>query len=109
MCSLCGILGAGEHWSDAVAREGVFTRNRSSSDRRIERANRVRVANRMLAHFGMRLADWRGTSFVVSTHTGKRAIIEDFGHLWPAAERLSGRDCDPLDPELIARLETGHA
>lgn len=108
MCSLCGILGGSEHWSDAAAREGVYTRNRSGSDRRIERASRVRVANRVLAHFGMKLADWQGTSFVVSTYTGKRAIIDDLGHLWPAAEQLSGRACDPLDPELIARLEAGN-
>lgn len=105
MCSLCGILGSGEHWSDAVAREGVFTRNRSSSDRRMERVRRVQAANRVLAQFGMRLADWQGSAFVVSTHTGKRAIIDDLGHLWPAAEKLSGRVCDPLDPDVISRLE----
>jgi hypothetical protein len=105
MCSLCGVLGANDHWTDAVARPGVFTRNAEGSDRRRERANRVRIANRVLGLFSMRLADWQGTSFVVSTRTGKTAIIDDLGHLWPAAERLSGRSCDPLDPELIERME----
>ena len=31
MCALCGVLGAPEHSTDAVARPGVFTRN---ADRR---------------------------------------------------------------------------
>jgi hypothetical protein len=65
----------------------------------------VQLANVVLAPFNMRLADWQGTSFVVSTFTGKREIIEDLGHLWAAAERLSGRACDPLDPDLIGRME----
>lgn len=104
MCSLCGVLGGADHWADAAAREGVYTRNGDSVRRRLERAERVRIANRALEHFGMRLADWQGASFLLSTLTGKNEIVEDFAHLWPAAERLSGRDCDPLDPGLLARL-----
>lgn len=107
MCSLCGVLGGNEHWADAVARPGVFTRNLDRIDRRRERTNRVHAANRVLAAFGMRLSDWQGSSFVLSTLTGKSEIIEDLGHLWSAAERLSGRICDPLEPGLIARMETG--
>ncbi|KSV88202.1 hypothetical protein [Sinorhizobium sp. GL28] len=105
MCSLCGILGGNEHWADAVARPGVFTRNVERVDRRRERANRVRIANTMLARFGLTLADWQGASFVLSTRTGKSEIIEDLGHLWPAAERLCGRVCDPLDRAFIAVAE----
>jgi hypothetical protein len=105
MCSLCGILGANEHWADAVARPGVYTRNVERIDRRRERANRVRVANRVLSAFGMTMSDWQGASFILSTRTGKTEIIEDLGHLWPAAESLSGRLCDPLDPGLLERME----
>jgi hypothetical protein len=105
MCSLCGVLGGNEHWADAVARAGVYTRNGGIIERRRERANRVRVANKVLAHFGMTLSDWLGTSFLLSTRTGKTEIIADLGHLWPAAERLSGRVCDPLGLEMIERLE----
>lgn len=105
MCALCGIMGGNEHWADAVARPGVFTRNVEPLTRRRERANRVRVANRILERFGMTLSDWQGASFLLSTRTGKTEIVEDLGHLWPAAERLCGRECDPLDPMLIASLE----
>ena len=104
MCSLCGILGANEHWADAAAREGVYTRNADPVARRRERADRVRLANRVLALYGMRLADWQGASFLLSTLTGKSEIVEDLGHLWPAAEKLSGRLCDPLAPDVLARL-----
>ena len=55
----------------------------------------------------MSLSDWQGSSFVLATRTGKSEMIEDLGHLWPAAERMSGRACDPLDPVLIAWLEEG--
>jgi hypothetical protein len=40
----------------------------------------------------------------LSTLTGKSEIVEDLGHLWSTAERLSGRLCDPLAPDLLARL-----
>ena len=107
MCQLCGVLGGGGHWADAVSRPGVYTRNASPIERRRERARRVRVANRILAPLGMNLADWRGTAFLLSTRTGKTEIIGDLGHLWPAAERLSGRVCDPLALPLIEHLERG--
>jgi hypothetical protein len=105
VCLLCGVLGGNEHWADAVARPGVYTRNFSPVERRRERAHRVRIANQVLARFGMVLADWQGTSFLLSTRTGASIIIEDLGHLWPAAERLSGRLCDPLAPPFIESLE----
>ena len=31
-------------------------------------------------------------------------MVPDLGALWPAAERLLGRPCDPLDPDFLARL-----
>ncbi len=105
MCSLCGVIGGNEHWTDAAARPGVFTRNVERLDRRRERARRVAAANRVLAAFDMSLSDWQGSAFVLATRTGKSEMIEDLGHLWPAAERLSGRPCDPLDEALIARME----
>ena len=108
MCSLGGVLGGNEHWADAVARPGVYTRNTERVDRRRERASRVRIANLVLHPFGMTLSDWQGAAFLVSTRTGKTEIIEDLGHLWPAAERLAGRLCDPLALPVIEALERQH-
>ncbi|HLN10072.1 MAG TPA: hypothetical protein VK281_14105 [Xanthobacteraceae bacterium] len=105
MCALCGILGGSDHWTDAVVRPGVFTRNTDAAARRRERMHRVAAANRILKYFSMSLADWQGTSFVLSTSTGKTELVDDLSHLWSAAERLGGKPCDPLDEKLIASLE----
>ena len=105
MCALCGVLGGPEHWTDAVVSPGIFTRNTDPAARRRERLNRVAAANRVLAHYRLTLADWQGSAFVLTTATGKAEIVDNLAHLWMAAERLLGRACDPLDPELIARLE----
>jgi len=108
MCALCGVLGGSDHWTDAAPRPGVFTRAADPLERFRERARRVTVANRILAQYGMVLSDWRGTAFVLATATGKSEMVDNLAHLWSAAERLSGRECDPLDPTLLARLGVAH-
>lgn len=105
MCALCGVLGGSEHWADAYARPGAFTRNTGPLERRRERARRVSHANRILGHFGLGLSDWQGTAFLLSTRTGKTEIVDNLSHLWVAAEQLLGRPVDPLDPALLDRLE----
>src|SRR3954451_3385605 len=99
------VLGGAEHWTAAVARPGVFTRNTDAASRRRERIKQVAAANRILHHYGMTLVDWQGSAFVLSTATGKTEIVDNLVHLWTAAERLLGRPCDPLDAELIALME----
>jgi hypothetical protein len=59
----------------------------------------------VLKFYGLTLSDWQARSFVLSTATGKTELVEDLGHLWATAEMLLGRPCDPLDPDLIVRLE----
>jgi hypothetical protein len=53
------------------------------------------------------VSDWQSNSYVLSTATGKTELLDNLGHLWPAAEKLLGRTCDPLDPDLIVRLQDG--
>ena len=105
MCALCGVLGGGEHWTDAAPRPGVFTRTADPLARRRERARRVRLANRVLRAYGLTLSDWQGASFVLATATGKSALVADLAHLWREAEALTGRACDPLDPWLLQRMD----
>jgi hypothetical protein len=106
MCSLCGVLGGADHWTDSAAREGVLTRSTDAPSRRRERLRRVVLANKVLKHFGMTLSDWQGSSYLLSTLTGKTEIVENLTHLWIIAERLSARPCDPLSHDLLRRLET---
>ena len=89
MCALCGVLGDAEHWTAAVARPGVFTRNTDPASRRRDRMKQVAAANRILHHYDMTVADWQGSAFV----------------LWTTAERLLGQPCDPFDAELVALME----
>jgi hypothetical protein len=105
MCALCGVLGGPEHWTDAVPRPGVFTRNTDPAARRRERMKQAAAANRVLQHYGMTMADWQGSAFILSTATGKTEIVDNLVHLWTAAERLLGRPCDPLDADLVALME----
>jgi hypothetical protein len=104
MCALCGVLGGAGHWTDAVPRPGVFTRTATTLERRRERTLRVAHANRVLRHYRLTLSDWQGTSFVLSSATGKTEMVSDLTHLWAAAENLVGRPCDPLDPALLEAL-----
>lgn len=107
MCALCGVLGGAEHWADAVARPGVFTRNTDPVQRRRERYNRVACASQVLRYYGLTLSDWQSSSYVVSTATGKTELVDNLSHLWASAEKLLGKPCDPLDPAFLSRLEAG--
>jgi hypothetical protein len=99
MCGLCGSFTHG-HWSDGVSS--------TTATPSAERTRRAAVANAALAPYGLALKPWAGR-FVLSSRTGKAAVVDGFGDLWPAAERLAGRPCDPLDEAVLARLEQGGA
>jgi hypothetical protein len=90
MCALCGIL-LSDHWAE---QEGGRRR----------RAERVRLVNRVLDHFGLRLDDWAGRVYVLRDRKGRAVVVSDLGTLWPQAQRLAGARLDPLDPELLRAL-----
>ena len=98
MCALCGAFGVAEHWMDGAG--GAAGRATASAERRA----RAAAANRVLGLYGLKLAEW-GWRFSLTSRTGKMAVVDHFGVLWPEAERLAGRACDPLDPEVIAAVE----
>jgi hypothetical protein len=101
MCGLCGVLGGDGHWTEGSNGRGPEDAGRT---RRHERLNRVKLVNRVLERFALRLDDWQGAAFVLTSGTGKREIVDNLSALWRAAEALSGRRLDPLDPELLAVL-----
>jgi hypothetical protein len=90
MCALCGVL-LSDHWTE----QGGGRR------RRIER---VRLVNRVLGHFGLRLDDWAGRTYVLRDRKGRSVVVPDLGSLWQEAGRLAGRPLDPLDPALLDAL-----
>ncbi len=101
MCGLCGVLGSDGDWTDRAATPFSSVR----ATRRAQRLERVRVINLVVAQFGLELADWQGVKYQLMSRTGRTEIVDNLAQLWQAAERISGRACDPLDPALIARME----
>jgi hypothetical protein len=107
MCSLCGVLGGGTHWTDAAAQPGASQTRAARPTRRQERAARIVLANRILRHYQLKLGDFEGQSYVLRAATGRQELVPDLAGMWTAAEKLAGRSCDPLDPDLISALERG--
>ncbi|WP_395679435.1 hypothetical protein [Inquilinus sp.] len=104
MCGVCGVLGGEEHWTAESARPEVFGATRT---RRAERLHRAAAANRILGLYGLRLDDWQGSAFVLSSPTGRREIVDALPAVWAAAAQMLGRPIDPLDPALLARIGGG--
>jgi hypothetical protein len=107
MCGLCGVFEGEAHWTDAGGPERPPGGAPPGRPRRQERLYRVALANRVLEHYGLTLTDWAGTSYVLGSRTGRSEIVPHLAALWPVAERMAGRRCDPLDPALITALEGG--
>ncbi len=105
MCALCGVLGGEGDWTDA---SGIAI-PAASSTRRARRQERVRLANFVLRQFGLVLADWQGVKYELANRTGRTELVDNLPQVWQAAERILGRACDPLDPQLIARIEQREA
>ena len=96
MCGLCGVLAGADHWADAAVTTGGTRSQR--------RQLRNRVANEVLAYYGLGLREAPSGSSLLQNRTGQAALVPHLGALWPAAERLAKRPLDPLDPDLIAAL-----
>lgn len=107
MCSLCGVLGGRGHWTDSASTPEAFVSRLDQTTRRRERQARTRLANAILGHYGLKLSDWNGASYVLSTRTGRTALVDNLTELWAAADGLANKACDPLDPDLIAALSGG--
>lgn len=105
MCSLCGVLGCDDHWTNPVARPGVYSRNTDTLSRRAETTRRLKAVNAILSFRRLKLNVWQGRSYVVSSPTGKSSIFEALSHLWPEAEALTGKGFDPLDEDLMTWME----
>jgi hypothetical protein len=104
MCSLCGVLGAEDHWSEAAARPAAFAGRAERLTRTRERRERAGLASRMLRPLGLTLVEWQG-QYLLRSPTGRTEIVPHLAGMGAAIERLAGRPCDPLDPALLAALE----
>ena len=104
MCSLCGMMGGRDHWTDSSASPAAFASRREQHTWHRERQARARLLNAVLRPYGLSLKDWSGNAYVLRSRTGRTAIVNNLGELWSEAERLGHCDCDPLDGDLLATL-----
>jgi hypothetical protein len=104
MCALCGVLGGKGHWSDSASAPAVFAGRTEPQTRLRERQARTRLLNTVLKHHGVMVKDWSGSAYLLTSLTGRTAIVDTVGDVWGAAERLSGRTVDPLDEAYLATL-----
>jgi hypothetical protein len=108
MCVLCGGYVMQVHWTDRKIdnQEGIMTvtAGQNQRTRLRERHSRIRLANKILSHYGMQLSDWTGTKYILKDKKGRTEIVQDLGSLWAAAQKLAGRPIDPLNLSLIGRL-----
>ncbi len=104
MCALCGVLGGKAHWSDSASAPAVFAGRSEPQTRMRERQARVRILNVVLKHHSVVLKDWSGNAYLLTSRTGRTAIVDTVGDIWPAVERISKRICDPLDEGYLSTL-----
>ena len=79
MCSLCGTLDGGRHWSDSQANPEAFAARAQTHTWRRERQERTRLLNRILAPFALSVTDWEGNAYVLRTRTGRTEIVNNLG------------------------------
>ncbi len=107
MCALCGVIGGSAHWSDSASNPAVFQSRSEPHTWQRERQGRTRLVNAVLKYYSLKLADWSASSYVLRSSTGRTQMVENLSELWAAAERLTGKPCDPLDESLLAVLSQG--
>ncbi len=68
------------------------------------RTLRVAVLNRVLAHFGLRLDDWSGRTYVLCDRKGRSVVVANLGALWVEQSGWSARRSTLWIPGSCGRL-----
>jgi hypothetical protein len=103
MCVLCDELADQVHWADAVGSGGE-----ASAPPRHDRHRRLRVLAAILTPYGLTVSDpGVGRHLVISDRKGASEVAAGLPAVWQAAQRLSPRRIDVLDPHLLDALAGG--
>jgi hypothetical protein len=101
MCEVCAIFGAGEHWSDFGRMRDERYPFDGIQHYRDERKRRIQLLNLVLKEVDVSCEDWDGEALMLYDKAGRSKIALTLNDVWPAAESLSGRCIDPLDPSFM--------
>lgn len=109
MCVLCGEFIMNIHWTDSKERspndDSTILVGDHQRYRKRNRLHRANLANKILKCYGLKLNDWNGSKFRLTSNKGKTEIIHDLGQLWPAVEKILGKQIDPLSEELVMQMD----
>ena len=112
MCGMCGLWGETAHWSAAGAAPPGVAMPVGQEARARARRLQQQSLDRVCRAFGASVADWNGTSWVVTSAHGASELAGSLPELWRAVGTLSTRPIDPFDAVLLdaleARAATGH-
>lgn len=99
MCVLCYELAPEDHWSDGMTMGGP------SCPPLRDRHRRLHVLTTVLAPYGLSVSDpGTGRHVTVADRKGAAEVAAGLPAVWAAADRLSSRPLDPLDPALLVAL-----
>jgi len=106
MCAFCSLLsGNAPHWSESTTDAAEREDDRTSHARRQDSARRIRVMNHILAHYGCSVSSWGSGQLIVRTTRGNTVMVGALPQVWATVETISSQAADPLDQELLERLE----
>jgi hypothetical protein len=96
VCILCYGVAGEEHWTDARV---------GNEARASVRARRRAMLAQIMAVNGLGYGDDpSGVTSLISNRKGGVRVAGNLGEVWAAAESLTGRPLDPLDPSVLMRL-----
>jgi hypothetical protein len=102
MCVLWYELAPEDHWADATPGAEPSGAARSARHRR------RRLLAAVLAPYGLTVSDpGTGPHWVIGNHKGAAEVAAGLPAIWQAADRLSSRPVDVLDPTLLDALGRG--
>jgi len=107
MCALCGVLMDGPHWTEAGTDAGRSDDALVGHQRQLDRDYRITLINRVLGYYGCTARDGASSQYVVQNLSGGASeVVVNLPQLWQAMENITRKMADPLDTELIGRLES---
>ena len=92
-----------------VGQKATISVNENARERKRARLKRIKLLNEILGFYGLKIADWQGSKFVLSDKKGQSVIVNDLGDLWDKAKDLAKREIDALDNKLLAFLGESNA
>lgn len=106
MCVLCGEMMSSFHWSDVKFKEQKreIEVGSEQKERMQARLKRVKIVNEILEFYGLKLRDFQGSKYVLSSKKGRELIVNDLGDLWQKVSEIENITPNALDNKLIVFL-----